>query len=81
LIVSTDLVPRPTPLPDEWWYYGSDHGQHVSFYTLPTLQYIAEKIEFSLNLEWRQFSRIHKRQATNEDLQTDRQSAVEHADA
>lgn len=29
--------------PDEgWWYYGFEHGQHVSFYSFETLKYIAK---------------------------------------
>jgi len=30
-------------LPDAWWYYGLHHGQHIGFYRLKTLQYLAEK--------------------------------------
>jgi hypothetical protein len=44
----TQLLPAATPKPDEWWYYGLDHGQHVSFYTQRSLSTIAET--FSLNL-------------------------------
>ena len=43
IIFSTELLPKPIPNPQEWWYYGLDHGQHVSFYTTQTLQFIAEK--------------------------------------
>jgi len=32
---------------DDWWYYGLDHGQHVSFYGLETLRYLAG--QFGLN--------------------------------
>ncbi|NCD01152.1 class I SAM-dependent methyltransferase [bacterium] len=31
-----------------WWYYGFDHGQHISFYSLETLKFIAKK--YNLNL-------------------------------
>lgn len=43
VIFSTELLPNPVPKPDEWWYYGSEHGQHVSFYSKQTLQTIADK--------------------------------------
>ena len=43
IIFSTELVPEPVPKPDEWWYYGLEHGQHVSFYSQQTLKIIAEK--------------------------------------
>jgi hypothetical protein len=43
VIFSTELVPNPVPKPDEWWYYGLEHGQHISFYSQNTLKIIAEK--------------------------------------
>lgn len=48
VIFSTQILPSPVPEPHKWWYYGLDHGQHVSFYSLKTLNYIAGK--FNLNL-------------------------------
>lgn len=41
LLFTTELLPSPAPSPGDWWYYGIDHGQHVSFYSLRTLQHIA----------------------------------------
>lgn len=46
ILFSTQLLPNPIPKPEEWWYYGLEHGQHVSFYSKKTLKYIADK--FSL---------------------------------
>ncbi len=43
LLVSTSLIATPAPPPGKWWYYGLDHGQHVGFFRLQTLQYIANK--------------------------------------
>ena len=48
IFFTTELVPKSTPQPDQWWYYCLDHGQHISFYTLQSLQLLAER--FSLNL-------------------------------
>ncbi|CAG0933548.1 class I SAM-dependent methyltransferase [Geobacter sp.] len=48
ILFTTELVPDPPPSPDKWWYYGLEHGQHVSFYTRKSLAAIAER--FSLNL-------------------------------
>jgi hypothetical protein len=39
---STRLLPAETPN-DEWEYYGFDHGQHISFYSKKTLEFIAKK--------------------------------------
>jgi hypothetical protein len=43
IIFSTETLPNPIPDPEEWWYYGLDHGQHVSFYSEKTFEYIANK--------------------------------------
>lgn len=48
ILFSTDLLPDPLPGPKDWWYYGLEHGQHVSFYTITTLQRIAGR--FGMNL-------------------------------
>jgi len=38
-----------TSIPDRnWWYYGFEHGQHISFYNLTTLLFLAKK--YNLNL-------------------------------
>jgi hypothetical protein len=42
IIFTTDLLPESAPKPEEWWYYGLEHGQHVSFYTRKSLQFLAE---------------------------------------
>ncbi|HEU0294629.1 MAG TPA: class I SAM-dependent methyltransferase [Anaerolineales bacterium] len=48
IFFSTILLPQyPKPL-DEWWYYGLEHGQHVSFYSRETLQFIAQKYDLGL---------------------------------
>jgi hypothetical protein len=48
ILFTTELLPHPVPRPDEWYYYGLHHGQHVSFYSHRTLRYIANK--YSLHL-------------------------------
>ena len=44
---STKLLPEQIPEPGKWWYYEFNHGQHVSFYSRKTLEFIASK--YSLN--------------------------------
>ena len=41
LICSTVLLPDPAPRPDAWHYYGLDHGQHISLYSLESLRRLA----------------------------------------
>lgn len=48
IFFTTELLPADTPKPEEWTYYGLEHGQHISFYTQKSLTAIAEKL--SLNL-------------------------------
>lgn len=55
IIFTTQLLPKPVPEPKKWWYYGLEHGQHISFYGLKTLEYIAQK--YNLNLY--SFAGIH----------------------
>jgi hypothetical protein len=44
IIFSTTMVPHPIPLPKDWWYYGLEHGQHVSLYSKKTLEYIGKEL-------------------------------------
>lgn len=42
IIFSTELYPTSQPKPDEWWYFGLEHGQHISFYSIATFNYLAK---------------------------------------
>ena len=48
ILFTTNLVPAASLGPRDWWYYGAEHGQHISLYTRQALQHIAD--EFGLNL-------------------------------
>lgn len=48
ILFSTNLIPAHNPLPDEWWYYGLEHGQHVSLYTYQAFVEIARKYHLYL---------------------------------
>jgi hypothetical protein len=43
ILFSTMLTGRKTPAPDDWWYYGFEQGQHVCFYSIKTLDYMAKQ--------------------------------------
>lgn len=47
LFFTTQLLPEPPPMPGTWWYYGPEHGQHVSLYSTRSLQELAQ--QFGLN--------------------------------
>lgn len=42
ILFTTELLPDILPLPEEWWYYGLDHGQHIGFFQRKTLEYCAK---------------------------------------
>lgn len=44
VIFSTLLLPDPVPKLNEWWYYSTSTGQHISFYTKRALVHCAELI-------------------------------------
>lgn len=44
VLVSTDLIATPAPPHDQWWYYGSEHGQHIGFFRRRTLDTLAAKL-------------------------------------
>ena len=51
IFFSTSLydVNKGGEVPDvSWPYYGFSHGQHISFYSLKTLQYLADKYKLNL---------------------------------
>ena len=43
ILLTTTLIPSPTPYPAQWWYYGLEHGQHIGFFRVKSLLYIAKK--------------------------------------
>src|SRR5680860_251113 len=47
ILFSTTLLPEGVPASKDWWYYGFNHGQHVSFYSKKTFEVIAKK--YNLN--------------------------------
>jgi Methyltransferase domain len=55
LLVSTELVPLPTPGPDDWWYYGREHGQHIGFFRVTALQHLARELGWHLHTDGRAF--------------------------
>lgn len=48
VLISTQLIPKPAPAISEWWYYGQEHGQHIGFFRVETLNYLAERFKCQL---------------------------------
>lgn len=51
LIFTTELYPDQPPDPKRWWYYGFSHGQHISFFNLRTLKYVADVLDLNLSTD------------------------------
>ncbi|OGV76693.1 MAG: hypothetical protein A3K19_18145 [Lentisphaerae bacterium RIFOXYB12_FULL_65_16] len=49
ILFTTELVSSPAPSPDAWWYYGLEHGQHISFFTVPALEILADRFGLRLS--------------------------------
>ncbi len=47
IVFSTELLPREIPEPKDWWYYGFNHGQHISFYSEKTLRALANQLKLN----------------------------------
>jgi hypothetical protein len=43
VLFSTALIADPTPKLDDWWYYGKEHGQHIGFFRIRTLEKLARE--------------------------------------
>ena len=54
VLFNTLLVPPSTPRPDEWWYYATQAGQHVSFYTARSLAILASRAGLRVYSDGRQ---------------------------
>lgn len=48
ILLTTELLPRTPPALDSWWYYGLEHGQHVSFYSEKALRILAGSHQLNL---------------------------------
>lgn len=48
LICTTEVLPHHPPKIKDWWYYATETGQHIAFYTKESLQVVANK--FGKNL-------------------------------
>jgi hypothetical protein len=49
IIFSTELFADTPPALSEWYYYQPETGQHISFYQVKTLQFIANKLSLDLH--------------------------------
>ena len=48
IFFSTEVLPAHCPKPGEWWYYGPEHGQHISFLSFKSLYKLASRLGLRL---------------------------------
>ncbi len=61
ILFTTYLVPNSNPKPNEWWYYGPDHGQHVSLFTEKSLNLLAhESLDKDFSYKWQKHSFVYQ---------------------
>ncbi len=65
-IFTTELFEGNPPLPDQWWYYSFETGQHIAFFQRRTLQIIANRM--GLNFSSNGFMHIFSKNKINETL-------------
>lgn len=53
ILCSTTLIDRNALPGRDWWYYGPEHGQHITFYTVRSLEILAERLGLKLSTDGR----------------------------
>lgn len=65
LLVTTQVLPEPTPLPGEWAYYAAETGQHITFYTVAGLQALGGKLGMQVTTSGKLVHLLHRRPLTS----------------
>lgn len=65
LFFSTRLRPAGIVPDESWEYYGLNHGQHISFYSTKTLDFIARKFNLNYETDGNNLHLISKRKLTS----------------
>lgn len=64
ILFSTEIFEGPPPSKD-WWYYSFDEGQHIAFYSLKTLSYLARKYDLNLISNGKNFHLLTEKSFSN----------------
>jgi hypothetical protein len=60
ILCTTEILPEPTPKPGAWWYYAPETGQHITFYTVASLEALAERLGMRLVTNSRSLHALHR---------------------
>ena len=47
-VFSTGILPEPAPAVGDWFYFGPEHGQHITLHTIESLRVLGERLGFQL---------------------------------
>jgi len=61
LLITTQVLPEPAPLPGSWDYYAPETGQHITFATVAGLRALATSFGMSLTTSGRLVHALHRR--------------------
>jgi hypothetical protein len=64
VLFSTLLVPDGAQT-GKWWYFGPDHGQHISFYTIESLRVLAERFGLRLCSDGRELHLLSRKRVND----------------
>jgi len=65
ILFSTRIFKGAPPNPAEWWYYSLNSGQHISLYSIKTLQFIANKYKLNLNTNYKSVHLLSTQRISN----------------
>lgn len=65
ILVSTEIIDDVIPASKCWWYYGLDHGQHIGFFRVKTLKYIASELKCNFYTDERSYHLFTSKKLSN----------------
>ena len=51
ILFTTEVPPPNVTTATDWWYFSPEHGQHIAFYSVPALRFIASKFGLHLSTD------------------------------
>lgn len=65
ILLSTQIIAAPAPTLADWWYYGNHHGQHIGFFRVRTLEFLAKKYNKHLSTDGHTYHLISEKKPTS----------------
>lgn len=65
ILFTTQFPPSPLKTATDWWYLTPEHGQHISIYSIKSLQFIANEFGLHLNTDGSALHLLSQRPVSN----------------